>query len=200
MPIIGGCIIWGEVDITLNPSDKGADTTLSNGNLDANGNTSTWSSVRATVSRSAGRRYFEVLLVAVNANSLVIGICNSGASLSTYIGNSANGAGTHWSGAASQPYVNTWTRANSGTTGTGAVNDVIGIAVDFTAGYAWFARNGTWLVGDPAAGTTPSVSGISGAVFPGISTWNTTNKGRLRTKFSDFTQAVPGGFMSWAAE
>jgi hypothetical protein len=34
--------------------------------------------------------------------------------------------------------------------------DVIGIAVDFSTGQIWYSKNGAWIVGDPATGTSPS--------------------------------------------
>ena len=51
--------------------------------------------------------------------------------------------------------------SNTGT--TFAVNDVLQWAIDWTGGTAkmWFGRNNTWYSGDPAAGTNPSVSGVS---------------------------------------
>lgn len=44
--------------------------------------------------------------------------------------------------------------------------DRIGIAVDMATGKMWFAKNGTWLAGDPAAGTGAPVT-----FTPGADTW-----------------------------
>lgn len=36
------------------------------------------------------------------------------------------------------------------------VNDRIGVAVDMDNGKIWYSKNGSWIYGDPAAGTNPS--------------------------------------------
>jgi hypothetical protein len=41
--------------------------------------------------------------------------------------------------------------------------DIIGCAVDVTAGKIWFSKNGTWIAGDPAAGTSPTMTFTPGA-------------------------------------
>ena len=46
--------------ITWNPSDKGANVTLSNGNLSAEANSTNVDSVRATNSKSSGKWYWEI--------------------------------------------------------------------------------------------------------------------------------------------
>ena len=183
----------GEEDITWNPSDKGANITLSNGNLDATGATA-FHSVRATTSRSSGKKYFEILLVAADASGSIIGAMDGSGTLTTYVGNSANGFGHQNNGT---DYVTGDTLSNDPAT-TYTTNDVVNIAIDFGAGSAWLGKNGSWVTGDPAAGTSPWVTGISGAYFPTYSTANASNAGRLRTKNAQFTGSVPSGFTSWA--
>jgi len=186
-----------ETQSTWNPSDKGANITLSNGNLDATGSGSTFHSVRGTQSRASGKRYFEVLLTTYTAANPVIGIGDGSFSLTTFIGNSANSAGGSWNIVTNQPYTAGWTRANSATTTQEVASDVMGVAVDLGAGAAWYARNNTWLSGNPGIGTSPSVTGISGSVFPAVSMFDTTHVVRLRTIMSQFTYTPPAGFSSW---
>lgn len=183
-----------EQDITWNSSDKGANITLSNGNLDATGATD-FDSVRATVGRSNGLRYFELLATAVSGTNVIVGIATSGADLTTWVGNSASGAGHQSNGT---DYVNGPTLVNDPTTSI-VTNDVISFAVNFVTGKAWIGINGTWLSsGNPAAGTNEWVSGISGTWYPTASPSNASGAVRIRTKTSQFTQSVPTGFISWA--
>jgi hypothetical protein len=65
------------------------------------------------------------------------------------------------------------TLANGAQTSYGSdpttTGDVISVAYDPGSGKIWFALNGTWMAsGNPAAGTNPSISGITGEVFAAI--------------------------------
>ena len=104
---------------TWNPSDKAAGTILSNGNLTAQVQLS--DAVRSTISKSAGKWYWELTINSTNCGG---GVATSGASLSsnTYAPNP--GAYADSSGN------RTVNGSASGTTFTMANGDILGIALD----------------------------------------------------------------------
>jgi hypothetical protein len=182
--------------VTWNPSDKGANITLSNGNLDAEGSGAIYHAVRATTSHSTGKRYYEVLIVAGSVG--IPGYADSGASLTTFIGNSNIGAGQgintgdfgHVSGGG-MTIVNV-------TDGVWAATDVVNLAINFTTQKIWIGKNGTWRSGDPAADTNPWVTfTTTNALFPAYAAASASDKGRLRTTNAQFTNTVPSGFLAW---
>lgn len=181
---------------TWNPGDKSADIILSNGDLSATrGAGATNATVRGTQAYSTGKRYFEIACdtIGVSSDFSIYGIADSGLSLSAFVGSSAGSYG----------YETTGTKYNNGTgTAHGAsftAGDVIGIAVDLDAGKLWFAKNGTWQSGDPATGTTPAFTGVSGAFYPATSLYSTTPQHSQTVRFNtgDFTQTMPSGFTAW---
>lgn len=73
---------------TWNPADKGANITLSGGNLTATTSAFAWDAVRTTISKSTGKWYFEM---SITANNLGFsGIGKSTATLASYLGSDAN--------------------------------------------------------------------------------------------------------------
>src|ERR1039458_9310106 len=64
---------------TWNPSDKGSNITLSNGNRTATGATA-WNSVRGTTSSSTGKLYFETVVTATDT-AWIVGLGTSAMSL-----------------------------------------------------------------------------------------------------------------------
>lgn len=173
-----------------NSADKNASITLSNSDRDATGGSLV--SVRGLLGRSSGKYYFE-LTILTSVGWHWFGLGSSGANLASYTGNSASSAGVASSGNA----VNTWTKDQAGTFAV-AANDVMGFAVDATNGKAWVAKNNTWqLSGDPAAGTSQWISGLSGLVYPMASPASGTT--RISTKTSELTYTPPSGFSQWAA-
>lgn len=137
---------------TLNPADKDAGITLSGGDLTAAGATS----VRATISKSSGKWYWEVTQNAITTFGGLFGIAKSTESLASYVGNGPNGYGY---------YANTGAKYNSSSPvayGSGfTTGDVIGIAWDADAGTIEFYKNN---VSQGVAYT-----GLSGAFFPAVS-------------------------------
>lgn len=183
-----------EQTVTWNPSDKDADIILSNGDRDAT--TGGAGSVRATHGHSSGKRYFEILLQ-TGVGNLYFGFANSTFSLTnTYPGSGASSAGV----ASGGNLVNTWTKDQAGTISFAAGN-VVGYALDLTAGKAWVSKNNVWqLSGDPAAGTSQWVSGITGTIYPCIG-WVASYAagGRICAKTTELAYSPPSGFSVWAA-
>jgi hypothetical protein len=81
---------------------------------------------------------------------------------------------------------------------TWATNDVIGVAIG--GGKVWFSKNGVWQnSGDPAAGTNPARSGLTGNKFPmvGLNSSSPVDKVYSKFKTADFTYSPPSGFSPW---
>lgn len=74
------------------------------------------------------------------------------------------------------------------------VGDVVHVALDLDNGKLWFGKNGTWNgSGDPANGTNPIYTGVTGALYPGLSFYQPCE---VTANFGDsaFTHSVPTGF------
>lgn len=76
---------------TLNPADKNTNVILTNGNLTYQNSTTGQIGVRATIGKTTGKWSWEVTVGGTQENDL--GIATSSYSLSTWLGNDANGAG-----------------------------------------------------------------------------------------------------------
>jgi hypothetical protein len=175
---------------------------LSSGNSVASGGSeNVFRTVRATISRSEGKRCFEISQDSTDAYaSLVIGMVNVNAVMGAYPGSDITSFGVQWLSspglmqpfaqgvAVSNPLVVTQT-ATSGTVTT--------ICVNFGTGSVWIARNGAWASGDPVSGSAPTVTGIAGSMFPAVGVYNAANSGRLKSKASEIAY-LPSGFISWA--
>lgn len=199
MPLIYPISHWKtsgatEQNVTWSPTDKASNVSLTNSDLTAGSSSATFGSVRATLGRSTGKYYFEVLCTTMGSTRTGVG--DGSFTITTYVGNSPKSAGFVNS------YVsnNGFTLDNSGTFVI-ANGDVLGFAVDGTNGKAWVSKNNAWqLSGDPAAGTgqwiswTPPVT-----IYPATSVYETNVSFTLRTKTSQITGTVPSGFSVWAA-
>lgn len=182
-----------EQNVTWNPSDKAANVSLSNSDLTAGSSSATFGSVRATLGRSSGKYYFEVLCTTLGSTRTGIG--DGTFSLSTYVGNSSKSAGFTIGSNTNSGYTHT----NSGTFAL-SNGDYLMFAVDMDADKAWVGKNNTWqLSGDPAAGTNPWLDAVSGTVYPATSVYETNVSFTLRTKTSQIAGTVPSGFSVWAA-
>ena len=145
---------------TLNPLNSFSSAVApSAANLQYTGNTSAWRSSSSTISMSSGKWYAEFSCSFIAAGSgMSPGIVPSTTSFLNNT-NNANGSGYGYFNDGNTYAFGTATA--SGT--TYATNDVIGIAFDATNGKIWFSKNGVWIAsGDPANGTNPRYSGITG--------------------------------------
>lgn len=153
-------------------------------------------SILGTLGHSSGKKYFELVFV-------------SGGSFSTavrddigFTGDNPVPSGSSLAGNGAA-YVRGGDIRVMGSL-TGAVTalssaDVVGVAIDFSAGKAWFSLNGTYVSGDPAAGTSPSVTGLApGTYYPGVSCESGSSMiATLRALADDFDHPIPTGFTSW---
>lgn len=175
---------------TLNPADKGSNISLSGGDLVFSSSSGTWNSVRGTQGKAAGKWYFYVRLTSFPGGSNIIcGVGTTSASTGNYPGSNSSGWGVQDNGALT----------NGGIVGSAgiswAANDYVQIALDVAAGKLWFGKNGTW-VGDPAAGTGSSFTGVSGTLFPlvGSATGSSAAGGTCNFGATAFVHGAPSGF------
>jgi hypothetical protein len=179
---------------TWNPSDKGSNITLSNGNLTATGAT-VWNSVRGTTSSSTGKLYFETVVTATDA-AWIVGLGTSAMSLTSYVGNSATSGGVDI--ASNTIFVSGMTSA-AAAAGSWTVSDRFDIAVDLGAGKIWYGKNGTWTgSGVPSTGTAPNITFTpSLTLFIAWAGNLAADSATLRTKTSQFSDTIPVGFTAW---
>lgn len=180
---------------TWNPADAAAAFTLSNDNLtatEAGGSADKF--LRATSSKSFGKWYFETTFTTVSASgATILGFANATPSVASayYLGSDLNSLG----------YFNTggWI-GNSGSISAFALWTttpvVIGAAIDLNAGKVWFAKDGAWQNGDPAAGTGGFTLNVSGALYPALSDTADVNA-TANFGATPFAYTAPADFYSW---
>lgn len=171
---------------TLNPSDKGANVTLSGGNLTAAG--TSWNSVRGAHGKTSGKWYFEVT---INATDEIVGVGDSSATLASFPGADSHGIGARSSNNTIYGGTGTAPWASVATTGIIAVAvDMDAKTVQWAAKYNSGAAWGSW--------STPQSlpAGIgSNAVFPmiGFSGGNVT----VNFGATAFSGTPPAGHAAW---
>jgi len=175
---------------TLNPSDKSSNVTLSGSDLIAS-STVTSAGLARSVQTITGKKYFEAVFTNVDTPATAVisaGVCN------TSLANTASG----YNDANSWSYWGTNAGArNSGSlviSNSSAEGDVLGFAVDVTANKMWIRKNGTWLQGDPAAGTSPIWTNLTGTLHAYASPWDSNAVVTMRFDPSSFSNAAPSGF------
>ena len=188
--------VWSASDASTNSM------TLSNGGLTVATTTAPgWRSIRNTTSKAAGKVYVEFLVVASASNgNQGVGLGSAGVNIGSYLGASPYSLGI----------INGFTAASAGFTAnvaaaslTYAVNDVWALAVDFTAGFVWLAKNNVWVVGNPAAGSSAFASfapATVGPLFAGLLFNSATEKWTLQSTAASQKYAPPSGFGAWDAD
>lgn len=194
--ISGNLAYSAYVNSTWNPSDKNANITLSNGNLTATpgGSLSGYGMVRATNSHNSGKLYFEVKCnTSAGPNYAQIGIAPSSSSLSEYPGYDSVSYGYY------QQNGDKYNNATGVAFGSSyTAGDIIGVAVDLTNGYVWFAKNNTWQAsGNPSGGTNPAYSGLSGSYFPALGVYQSGSNFTGNFTSAEQSYSPPTGFSSW---
>ena len=172
---------------TWNPSDKGANVVLSNGNLTLGKNAGNYQSARATISKAGGKWYWEVD-IHVRGSHHWIGIGTSSADINQFPGQDAHGYCFRSSALKYHNNINYSYGTNFGA-------QVIGIALDLDVGKIWFAKENVWQEsGDPAAGTGEAFSGISGTFFPMYAIYAVTDSATARFISNNQGYTPPSGF------
>ncbi len=194
MPIGTGAVTTPSVTTTTwDPAQKAASITLSNGNLTATQASGGWNGTKglSSLAKASGKWYFEVTVVSNTSNLIIVGVANSGASLTAFCGSDVNGWGYYggngqiFTGGGNFPGGSTFTNG-----------DVIGVWIDATLKRAWFAKNNAVILsGNPATNTNPSFTGLTGSLMPMISI---NSAGSIIANFGAvaFTYPPTGGFVA----
>jgi len=190
----------------LNPLDifyNTATTTVTNGNLTFTASaTSGGASVRASMALTSGKFYYEAVLTSSITSS----------STQTAWGIATSSYASSWGGAGSWGIVlnDSSIRArrifNQGTTTNITDNTnvtataILQCFVDTSTGNAWFGINNTWYdssggtTGNPSAGTNPTVTSVSGTVFPYL--WAYGQNPSINFGQRPFSYTPPTGFVA----
>lgn len=192
---------------TWDPNWSTPDTiTYANGNLSIASNSATRKNARTTVGRSTGAYYWELKANSGSAanNHGGIGLAESVMPpTAAYMGSEPSGFSFGY-GAANTTFYIMWAGASfagSPPAGTAiASGNVYMFALDATGGFLWCGMNGTWFNGGApavggAAGTNPTVSGLTGTMYPGVSLYeSSTNSFTANFGQAAFVHTVPAGF------
>ena len=165
---------------TLNPLFSG--TTLTNGNLDAEGPSNNWFIGRGTIAfPDSAKWYFEATVTGTAAASYSISVATAAAANSTGNVNTATGIYgiVNNTGTTTTKFVN-GTASTISTAAAWAQGDILMCAYDGATSKVWFGRNGTWYpptnggsAGNPGAGTNETMT-ASGTVFPAVHCYGTS--------------------------
>jgi len=186
LPDQGGTlmVLPGPVTAHWSPENIDDDLTLSGDDLVVDLTGAGPGAVRAILAMAVGKFYWEVL--AGHATDR-IGMATIHAGLSAVLGADAEGWGYAGDG-------QVYTGGAGSALGSGfAAGDVVGVALDMDAGALWWAVNGVWQSGDPAAGTGAAVTGLTNALWPAVSK---SAAGALTARFAAtaWSHAAPAGF------
>ena len=186
-------IILQDIAFDMNYIGGAQNGSLTNNNRTLNSTVlSSYITASTTIPRVSGKGYFEVLINNLgSANSVTIGVTTSVVRTPTQVGDGVNG----WGYISDGMYYH-----SSGSTGHGACSTgtVVMVAVDVDGGKIWFGRNGVWNdSSNPAAGTVPAYSGLTGSIYPACTLYSTNNSATYRGDVVSQTYAPPSGFSSW---
>ncbi|WP_426111020.1 sialate O-acetylesterase [Massilia sp. PWRC2] len=166
---------------TWNPADKNANVVLSNGNKTVAGTVGAggaFESIRSTVSKTAGKWYWETTIGAVPT---LIGIGRATATLSDFAGNNADSWGYYHTGSV-------YNAASPTTVDAYVAGDVIAIALDMGAGTVAFYKNNVLQA---------TKTGVTGTLFAMATVKDGAPPGSFTTNFgaSAFAYTPPSGFV-----
>lgn len=177
-----------------NSADMGPNVTLSNGDKTASKSGAGYQSVRGSVGKSSGKRYFEITAVFANVtNNLLVGIADASFTLSgRYLGESNAGAkksaGYWWQGQFYRNLTNTASSASVTGYGNGAV---IGVLVDFATFTISFINTSTGATIGSYTDATPW-----GTLFPAV-TMEGNGTATLNASGPFVIAALPSGSVRW---
>jgi hypothetical protein len=176
---LAGTSVW-----TLSNNDRTA-TVVSGGGV---------RTVRGSLARSTGKRYFEI--VRVSGGFFGTSVRDEyGLSRNVIDGNqvSIDGIGYRRAG---QVRAGGSILASPAPLGDG---DVVQFAMDLDTGKVWVGRNGTWITGDPGAGTGEIGTITVGTYNPGANSESGSPATvTLNAATGQFSHSVPSGFIPWS--
>ncbi len=197
-PSYVGKILQGDIyTATFDPYYLG-DIALSNGDLTAiNSNDGVYGTAYSTISVPSGKYYVEIeTIIGVGINAFVGVASTVSRPRDSYTGSTSNSWGYYSNGGG---LYNSGSSSAFGADYRNATS-VIGIAVDGSTGNVWFSLNNVWQnSGDPAAGTNPAITGISGSIFIAVSGEDSGATFNGRFTSGSLTGTVPTGFNSGTA-
>ena len=174
--------------------------TLTNGNLDATGTSATYYGFLAgTIEFDSGTTtgfYWEYTQTTYGSAGTHVGIYNS-----ANFGSGMLPANSFMGGATTNTFGVTYRNdgyiGNLGTTTSGfttwpSAGDVIGVAVKDNK--VWFSKNGTWISGNPALGTSPSVTLPSSRMVVPVVGMILNAVGSINFGQRPFAYTAPSGF------
>jgi len=179
---------------TLNPLDNGG-LPVAGGNLNLNGGTAAWYSIRSTIAfPSTGKYYWEYTVNDTGTNIVGILDANGSQAANAYV-YGTNQYGYGWQCVAAVKGNNNVTSAYGSATAAG---DVIMIAFDADNRSLFVGKNGTWFnSSNPATNTSPMYSSIPTTLtfFPVFAQYSTTTSA---TNFGQrpFSYTPPTGFVA----
>lgn len=177
---------------TWNPANVTTGATLSNGNLTlTNGAGSGNRGALGTGGRSSGKLYLEMHcdMGATGSMGLVDAThINTGTTITASEGVIYNSGGAfRWGAGLSATGFTTYSTGN-----------YVGLAIDIPNHLFWASVNGTYVTGNPAAGTGGRDYGAGlGALFPFAVGFNTNVTTTLNVGATAFNTAPPSGFSAW---
>jgi hypothetical protein len=181
----------------MNPVAKSSRVTIANANLQLTGdNTANHQITYGTFPLTTGKWYWEVVVNNPTTSTVnIVGIQSYvGFADGTYCGVSGNGIGWGYTTTLGNFYSSNFTVSGSAPV---LANGTIGIAYDADAGKIWFRNtSGSWVQGDPAAGTSPTgtLSGTATTVMPAVSFYNSNGAWSFNFGQQAFSYTAPSGF------
>lgn len=193
--------------VTFNSADKSTSITLSGSDLIATKNAGGWGGVCATLSRSAGKRYFEITLN-VTETAEQFGFMPAGHTVAdaSFDGAGADDAIAYGIGLDSRAGLIeqlNFTLPGGLNAYSCPAGTVVGVAVDLDGFKIWWSLDGSFAAvktgSDPAAGTNPHATwGTSRTMLPTFWGFGATSKGTLAAS-GTFVTSPPSGFVAWNA-
>jgi SPRY domain len=180
-----------------------SNVTLSNGNLTTTHSNTSAGGSRSALTKSAGKIYFEVTVIASHGAGDVLGIATSAVSYATIV---AGNPGNYYAIVYRQNGA-IYTNGNnsSKTISSLLAGDIVGVAVDLTASLIWFrkAPSGNW--NGLAIGSENPATGVGGVALAAAQSYApVATFGSVATQAGDaftanfggsaFSGAVPSGF------
>jgi hypothetical protein len=175
-------------------TNTGASNVFNQGNLQLSSNSNSVNSFSpSTIPMSSGKFYFEA----------TAGTINGATGMTTGVNQLPILNGTNFFSQTNFRYFSVDGRVYNASTfvqtySTYTNNDVIGVALDLDNGRVFFAKNGVWQgSSDPATGTNPAATGLTGQWVFGLNVGTTNND----TAFANFGQrpfsyTPPTGFLA----
>ena len=188
--------VWSASDAAANGM------TLSNGGLTVTPQSAAaWYTIRSSISKTSGKLYVEFYGTGTPASThQMFGLANASFTpgSNNYLGSENYSVGLQGNGGTT---VSPGFTSNYGSLPAAALNDVWALAVDFTAGSIWIAKNNIWVnSSNPATGSLPIVSFVPatvGALFAAMSLVNDGGVWTLQPTAAAQKYLPPPGFQAW---